>query len=337
MTSKSRANCCSKFTYWYSNTLIDSVALNGGKLEECMIEDMNDNPDRDRQLLLKFQERLQSSYERWKMRNPGREPTDEWYGFTKSAISAALGCEFFTVTFFVFLSEGLTLGSLFMIKLLAEYLEEEGHDIEKAVILVSVFTGSILLGTLFKNFYIYYGYTMALEFRKLLVAAMYDKVGKLSMRSLTETNSGKLIALVSSDIFTLERPLSMAPFVFVAPVMNLACYTIVWLMFGWVYAVVIFALWVIMFLFQMCVARYQRTIKQAEAMRNDERMKLVNDMITGIRTIKSYAWENHYSRKVREARAQQENKVFWLNLVGGLGFSLFQNVGMIGVLCIFLP
>ena len=47
----------------------------------------------------------------------------------------------------------------------------------------------------------------------------------------------------------------------------------------------------------------QKGIKQAEAMRNDERMKLVNDMITGIRTIKAYAWENHYSRKVREARA----------------------------------
>ena len=72
-------------------------------------------------------------------------------------------------------------------------------------------------------------------------------------------------------------------------------------------------------------------------MRNDERMKLVNDMITGIRTIKAYAWENHYSRKVREARAFQAKKVFRQNFVGGLGFSLFQNVGMIGVLCVFLP
>jgi len=27
---------------------------------------------------------------------------------------------------------------------------------------------------------------------------------------------------------------------------------------------------------------------------NDERMKLINDMVTGIRTIKAYAWENHY-------------------------------------------
>ncbi len=44
-------------------------------------------------------------------------------------------------------------------------------------------------------------------------------------------------------------------------------------------------------------------MKQSEAMRNDERRKLINDMITGIRTIKAYAWENHYSSKVREQRA----------------------------------
>ena len=44
----------------------------------------------------------------------------------------------------------------------------------------------------------------------------------------------------------------------------------------------------------MWTARTQSAMKQYEAMRNDERMKLVNDMITGINTIKAYAWEKHY-------------------------------------------
>jgi ABC-type bacteriocin/lantibiotic exporter with double-glycine peptidase domain len=78
-------------------------------------------------------------------------------------------------------------------------------------------------------------------------------------------------------------------------------------------------------------------MKQSEAMRNDERMKLINDMITGIRTIKAYAWENHYSQKVRAQRAEQVKYVFWLNLIGSLGFSLFQNVGLLAILAIFLP
>ena len=34
----------------------------------------------------------------------------------------------------------------------------------------------------------------------------------------------------------------------------------------------------------------------------DERMKLVNDMVTGIRTIKVYCWEHHYMKKINEVR-----------------------------------
>jgi hypothetical protein len=38
---------------------------------------------------------------------------------------------------------------------------------------------------------------------------------------------------------------------------------------------------------------------------NDERQKLVNDMVVGARTLKSYGWENHYISKVKEVRKSQ--------------------------------
>lgn len=160
----------------------------------------------------------------------------------------------------------------------------------------------MLIGSFFRNFSVYYGYQMALEVRKLLVAAMYDKVAKMSMRSLTETNSGKLITLVSSDIFSLERPLTMAPFCLVSPFINIACYGLIWFISGWPYAVMLFGLWILTLTCQALVTSYQKRMKQAEAMCNDERMKLINDMVTGIRTIKAYAWENHYCEKVIQQR-----------------------------------
>ena len=53
-TTKRRASCCSLFTYWYANTLVDSVELNNGKMHPLFIEDMNTNPLRDEKLLLRF-------------------------------------------------------------------------------------------------------------------------------------------------------------------------------------------------------------------------------------------------------------------------------------------
>ena len=41
MDSKRRAGCCSIFTFWFSNNLIDSVNANKGVMHPKMIEDMN--------------------------------------------------------------------------------------------------------------------------------------------------------------------------------------------------------------------------------------------------------------------------------------------------------
>ncbi len=66
-------------------------------------------------------------------------------------------------------------------------------------------------------------------------------------------------------------------------------------------------------------------------------MKLINDLVGGIRTIKSYAWENHYLNKIREVRALQHVNIFKNNAVGSLGYSLFQNAGFVVVIAIFVP
>lgn len=67
--------------------------------------------------------------------------------------------------------------------------------------LVVVYACMVLGGAVFNNYQIFYSYVMSIRMRKILVSAMYDKVSVLSMKSLTETNSGKLIALISADIF----------------------------------------------------------------------------------------------------------------------------------------
>jgi hypothetical protein len=46
-------------------------------------------------------------------------------------------------------------------------------------------------------------------------------------------------------------------------------------------------------------------MKVKESSFNDDRLKLINDIIVGIRTIKCYAWEHKYIQKVKEIRDKQ--------------------------------
>jgi len=173
--------------------------------------------------------------------------------------------------------------------------------------------------------------------RKAIVSAMYDKVAVLSMKSLTETNSGKLITLISADIFTVERAITMMPIILACPpILILTLFYIGWGS-GWQYAGYTLAIWVATIVGQLICNKVTIKLKGQEAQLNDKRMKLVNDLVTGIRTIKCYAWENHYLKKIKETRALQLSKIYAFNLIGSLGYTFFQNMGLIAVLCVFLP
>lgn len=68
---------------------------------------------------------------------------------------------------------------------------------------------------------------------------------------------------------------------------------------------------------------------------NDERLKLVNDMVVGVRTIKSYGWENHYLKKITDVRKRQQVYLFILNSMATIGFNLFQNLAVLSVFLVF--
>lgn len=166
---------------------------------------------------------------------------------------------------------------------------------------------------------------------------MYDKVANLSTKSLTETNSGKLITIISGDIFMVERAICILPIVPAAPIVTFLCLFFISYSTNVGYAAIILAIWIGCIVGQLICNRFTQKFKSLDALYSDQRMKLINDLVGGIRTIKSYAWENHYLKKIKEIRALQTVNIFKFNLVGSLGYTLFQNAGLVAVIAIFVP
>jgi hypothetical protein len=59
-------------------------------------------------------------------------------------------------------------------------------------------------------------------------------------------------------------------------------------------------------------------------------------MVVGARTIKAYAWENHYFSKIKAARKSQVWYAFAQAFLGSLGIAVFSNGGLIVLNNIFL-
>lgn len=65
-------------------------------------------------------------------------------------------------------------------------------------------------------------------------------------------------------------------------------------------------------------------------------MKLVSDMVSGIRTIKSYGWENHYQTKIDSVRNKQCQFVWGVNFYSSMGLTVYNNFGFYAYLVIVL-
>ena len=91
----------------------------------------------------------------------------------------------------------------------------------------------------------------------------------------------------------------------------------------------------LIFLIQFCSGKLAKILKLKDSACNDERLKLVNDMVVGVRTLKSYGWEQHYLKKITNVRKKQQTNLFFINALGTLGLNVFQNLAMVAVFLIF--
>ena len=188
------------------------MSNNEGVMTESMIEDMNIDDGHDAKKLLDFQTRFNSRVGNWKKKNPGREPSDkDWYKFTRGAFMATFFWDIAAPALAIGLAESIGVFYTWYIGQLVLFLLDPNGEIKEGLGMVAIFSLSVLIRTLGSNFFFYLGFRFSLDLRKVLVSAMYDKISRLSVRSITETNSGKLITLISADIFALEKNLAISP------------------------------------------------------------------------------------------------------------------------------
>ena len=125
-----------------------------------------------------------------------------------------------------------------------------------AVFTAAAFVSCVLKGSIVQN-----GLILGVKIRKILVSSLYDKLGKLSMKAITSTNSGKLITLVSGDIFMIERGLAFSPMILTTPLTNIAVVILVGVTSHWSNSIIVFVFYVGMLMLQTFSGNKQKNEK----------------------------------------------------------------------------
>ena len=270
-----------------------------------------------------------------KARKKGEKPN--YYNILKMSVLDLTLKDLLVCIVLATISEGMSCYYAYQLKDLVKFIKYAPNDDKtEGYLLAAWFVGSMVIAQVFRNFYLFYGMTFSLNIRKALVTGLFNKVTKLSMKSIAITNSGKLISLISADLFLLEKGLSFTSLLFASPFVTLFAGYLLWDLVGWEKTLISFSFWILNLLAQSYATKVGKVSKPKESAINDNRLKYINDMVVGCRTIKCYGWENHYIQNIKHLRQLQDRELIKNNFIQNLGTCFFSNTGLITVLVLFI-
>ncbi|XP_060530992.1 ATP-binding cassette sub-family C member 4-like isoform X2 [Cylas formicarius] len=163
-----------------------------------------------------------------------------------------------------------------------------------------------------------------MKVRAAACALIYRKSLRLSKTALGETASGKIVNLLSNDVSRFDLVSVFIHHMWQAPIVTLCVLYFMWLEAGYAGVVGITCVFIVVPL-QGYTGKLSAVYRKATALKTDERVRLMDEILSGIQVIKMYAWEKPFAKLIRFARKAELDIIIKSSYVRGLymTFNLF--------------
>lgn len=162
---------------------------------------------------------------------------------------------------------------------------------------------------------------------KMRIAAcsmIYRKSLRLTKNVLGDTTTGQVVNLLSNDVSRLELAVLFVHYLWVGP---LEVVIVFFVMYREIQISAIFGiLFLLLFVpLQIVLGKLNSKLRLKTALRTDERVRMMNEIIQGIQVIKMYAWEKPLSVMVEAARKKEIHVIRYVSYLRGilLSFIMF--------------
>jgi ATP-binding cassette, subfamily C (CFTR/MRP), member 1 len=155
-----------------------------------------------------------------------------------------------------------------------------------------------------QNHFFHLSLTQALTFRAAFVSAIFRKSTRLSAAARREFNSGKVTNLVSTDVQRIESFTGFGHVIWTAPIQFLIITTLLIINLGPAALAGIGVLIALLPIQRTMMLRLQALRKQVAPV-TDSRVKLIQEIISGIRVIKFFTWELPFLKQVEDIREKE--------------------------------
>ncbi|XP_033954626.1 ATP-binding cassette sub-family C member 4-like [Pseudochaenichthys georgianus] len=175
---------------------------------------------------------------------------------------------------------------------------------------------------LLHHLYFYHVQRTGMKIRVAMCHMIYNKALCLSSSAMGKTTTGQIVNLLSNDVNKFDDVTIFLHFLWVGPLQAAVVVGLLWMEIGPSCLAGMVVLMILMPM-QTMFGRLFSKFRSKTASLTDDRIRMMNEVVSGIRIIKMYAWEKPFSALVSEVRRKEISKIMKSSYLRGLNMASF--------------
>ncbi|KAG7661583.1 uncharacterized protein J8A68_004850 [[Candida] subhashii] len=212
------------------------------------------------------------------------------------------------------------------LRFLILYFNVDNPPLLQGILICLAMFANTLIQTSFNNEYMLKNLEVGLNCRSSLTALIYQKALVLSTESKLRASTGDIVNLMSVDVNRIQNVLTNLSTLILAPIDVILCIVSLWPLLG---KATLAGIFTIIFLVPVnaVIIKYSKRLNKTQMKLKDNRSRIINEILTTIKSIKLYAWENPMFAKLSEARNDKELKnLVKIRLVNQVGLFIWNVI-----------
>ncbi|KAI1307616.1 ATP-binding cassette sub-family C member 4 [Halotydeus destructor] len=239
------------------------------------------------------------------------------------AVVKAFGLRHLLICQLLFFSENvLRILQTFMVGNVAKYFSDPNqksyHEVAYSLIMLCLFTAGTSLS---RHHYYFLNQRSGITIHTSLVYLVYQKILRLDRDSLDKYTTGKILNIITNDLGRVYEFSHSGYYLVCAPVQMITVTWILWNYVGWGCLGGLGVMFLSIPL-QSFLGRYFRLFRQRATVLTDQRVSLMNEIISSMKLIKLSCWEKPFSDMVDERRKKEITKITHSALLNALNVAI---------------
>ncbi|XP_041637494.1 ATP-binding cassette sub-family C member 4-like [Cheilinus undulatus] len=227
---------------------------------------------------------------------------------------------------FVFSMEAIKVIQPFLLWKIIQYFENYDPKDQRSLYMVYGYAATMSFSafglTILQHLYYYNVQRTGMKMRVAMCHMIYKKALGLSSESMGRTTTGQIVNLLSNDVNRFDEITINLHYLWVGPLQAVVILVFLWYEVG-PSCLAGMAVIVLMLPLQTWFGKLFGIFRGKTAVLTDNRIRIMNEVVSGIRIIKMYAWEIPFSALVTEVRRKEISQILKSSYLRGLNMASF--------------